>query len=91
MSEISPAAIAYARKVYTDMVGGRPLTLADASAMTELAIAFEATERAARKMFEHGVAAEREACAAAVESLGDFDAYGIRAMCAETIRARGKK
>jgi hypothetical protein len=34
------------------------------------------------------VADEREACAVAVESLGEFDAYGIRATCAAAIRAR---
>jgi len=89
MSDVNLEATRLARQVFAKM-HGREGAIADAGALTTLAIVLDSAEVTAHEMHDRGVAEEREACAKAAESCEGFDAYGIKDEIADAIRARGK-
>lgn len=83
----SKGAIKFARGIFEEMFQ-RAATVDDGDHLVILAIAFDATEKAARAQYEQGIAEEREACAvvAATTSIG----CTIGCRIAYNIRARAK-
>lgn len=82
MTDVNLEAVRLARQVFAKM-HGREATVADAGALTTLAIVLDAAEVTAHEMHDRGVAEEREAC------LTIAVAHGAE-QTAVAIRARGK-
>jgi len=90
VSDVNLEAIRLARQVFAKM-HWRDATIADAEALTTLAIVLDSAEVTAHEMHDRGVTEEREACAAiADEEPHNPNCPGGSATSAR-IRARGTK